>query len=45
MKNFLTRQSQEGLFTIRLKSEAGKFTLGQLLAINELAEKICAEND
>ena len=39
MKKFFTRQRQEDLFTIRLKSEAGKFTSGQLLAIHDLADK------
>ena len=39
MKNFLVRQKQDGFFSIRLKSAAGKFTASQLLAIYELAKK------
>ncbi len=39
MKTFLARQRQEGFFSIRFKSAAGKFSTAQLLAINELAEK------
>ena len=39
MKNFLTRQKQEGFFSIRFISSAGKFTAAQLLAIHEIAEK------
>ena len=39
MKNFLTRQRQEGFFSIRFKSAAGKLTTPQLLAVHELAEK------
>jgi len=39
MKNFLARQRQEGFFSIRFKSSAGRLTTAQLLAISELAEK------
>ena len=39
MKKFLARQKQEGFFSIRLKSTAGKLTTAQLLAIHTLAEK------
>ncbi len=39
MKNFLARQRQDGFFSIRFKSAAGKLTAAQLSAINELAEK------
>ena len=42
MKNFLARQKQEGFFSIRFKSAAGKLTAAQLLAIHELAEKFGA---
>ena len=38
MKNFLARQRQEGFFTVRFKSAAGKFSTAQLLAIHELTE-------
>ena len=39
MKNFLARQKQDGFFSVRFKSAAGKLTAAQLLAIRELAEK------
>ena len=39
MKSFLTRQRQEGFFSIRFKSSAGKLTAAQLMAIHGLAEK------
>lgn len=39
MKNFLARQRQDGFFSVRFKSAAGKLTAAQLLAIHELAEK------
>ena len=39
MKNFLARQKQDGFFSVRFKSAAGKLTAAQLLAIHELAEK------
>ena len=42
MKKFLARQKQEGFFSVRLKSSAGKLTAAQLLAIHELAEKFGA---
>ena len=42
MKDFLARQKQEGFFSIRLKSAAGKLTASQLLSIHELAEKFGA---
>ena len=38
MKNFLARQRQEGFFTLRIKSSAGRFSTVQLAAVNELAE-------
>ena len=42
MKKFLAKQRQDGFFTLRLKSAAGKLTAAQLLAIHELAEKFGA---
>ena len=39
MKNLLARQRQDGFFSVRFKSAAGKLTAAQLLAIHELAEK------
>ena len=42
MKNFWARQRQEGLFSVRFKSSAGKLTSAQLLAIHELSEKFGA---
>lgn len=39
MKTFLARQRQADFFAIRLKSAAGRFTMAQLSAVNELAEK------
>ena len=39
MKNLLARQRQEGFFSLRIKSAAGRFTAEQLLAIHELAGK------
>ena len=42
MKTLLARQRQEGFFTIRFKSAAGKFSTAQLLAIHELAERFGA---
>ncbi len=38
MKTYLARQKQAGMFTVRFKSAAGRFTTAQLLAIHELAE-------
>ena len=42
MKKFLARQRQDGFFTLRLKSAAGKLSATQLLAIHNLAEKFGA---
>ena len=42
MKKFFSRQRQEGFFSIRLKSAAGKFTAAQLSALQKLSEKFGA---
>ena len=42
MKKILAKQRQEGFFSIRLKSAAGKLTAAQLLAVHEMAEKFGA---
>ena len=42
MKNFFARQRQEGFFSIRFKSAAGKFTAAQLSALHELSERFGA---
>lgn len=39
MKSFLSRQRQDGFYSVRIKSAAGKFSAAQLMAIHEPAEK------
>ena len=39
MKNLMARQRQDGFFSVRFKSAAGRLTTAQLSAIRELAEK------